>query len=105
MTDQPFSDWSSGAEQYILPTKICGVNQLKIIKYNHLIASLLIFHNCHSMTPALKELQSESMVITTEILRALSSYRQHLNRFGVLELREREVIPVEYDIRLYTHLL
>lgn len=48
----------------------------------------------------IKDLQSESMVITTEILRALSSYRQHLNRFGVLELREREVIPVDYDIRL-----
>lgn len=48
----------------------------------------------------IKELQSESMVITTEILRALSSYRQHLNRFVFLELREREVIPVDYDIRL-----
>lgn len=27
-------------------------NQLKIIKYNHLVANLPIFHNCHTMTQA-----------------------------------------------------
>ncbi|EGV6907223.1 Tn3 family transposase [Salmonella enterica] len=74
--------------------------QLKIIKYNHLIANLLIFHNCHSMTQALKELQSEGVEITPEILRTLSPYRQHLNRFGVFELRERVVAPVDYGIQL-----
>lgn len=71
--------------------------QLKIIKYNHLIANLLIFHNCHSMTQVLKELQSEGMTITPEILRALSPFRQHLNRFGVFELRKREVDPIDYQ--------
>lgn len=30
-------------------------NQLKIIKYNHLIANLLIFHNCHTITQSFKE--------------------------------------------------
>ncbi|WP_440867535.1 Tn3 family transposase [Symbiopectobacterium purcellii] len=59
-----------------------------------------MFHNCHSMTQALKELQSEGMEITHEILRALSPYRQHLNRFGVFELRDRAVAPVDYGIRL-----
>jgi hypothetical protein len=28
-------------------------NQLKIIKYNHLIANLRIFHNCRTITLAL----------------------------------------------------
>ena len=74
--------------------------QLKIIKYNHLIANLLIFHNCHSMTQVLKELQSEGMTITPEILRVLSPFRQHLNRFGVFELRKREVGPIDYGVRL-----
>lgn len=74
--------------------------QLKIIKYNHLIANLLIFHNCHSMTQVFKELQSEGMTITPEILRALSPFRQHLNRFGVFELRKREVAPIDYGVRL-----
>jgi TnpA family transposase len=74
--------------------------QIKVIKYNHLIANLLIFHNCHTMTQALKELQEEGMVLTPEILQALSPYRQHLIRFGAFELRDRDVEPIDYDIRL-----
>jgi TnpA family transposase len=74
--------------------------QIKVIKYNHLIANLLIFHNCHTMTQTLKELQEEGMVLTPEILQALSPYRQHLTRFGAFELRDRDVEPIDYDIRL-----
>jgi len=75
--------------------------QLKVIKYNHLIANLLIFHNCKSMTEALKELQEEGIVLTPEILRALSPYRQHPSRFGTYELRDQEAGPVNYDTRLH----
>ena len=74
--------------------------QLKVIKYNHLIANLLIFHTCKSMTDALKELQDEGMVLTPEILRALSPYRQHPSRFGTYELKDREAGSVDYDVRL-----
>ena len=74
--------------------------QLKIIKYNHLIANLLIFHNCKSMTQALKELQNEGVALTPEILRALSPYRQHPSRFGMYELRDRDVGPIDYDVQL-----
>jgi len=52
-----------------------------------LIANLLIFHNCKTMTQALKELQEEGMILTPEILRAPSPYRQHPSRFGTYELR------------------
>lgn len=74
--------------------------QLKVIKYNHLIANLLIFHNCKSMTEALKEMQEEGMALTPDILRALSPYRQHPSRFGMYELRDSEVGPIDYDVRL-----
>jgi len=74
--------------------------QLKIIKYNHLIANLLIFHNCKTMTDGLRELQDEGMELTPEILRALSPYRQHPSRFGTYELRNRETGPIDYDVRL-----
>ena len=74
--------------------------QLKVIKYNHLIANLLIFHNCKSMTQTLKELQDEGMVLTPEILRALSPYRQHPSQFGMHELRDSEAEPIDYDVRL-----
>jgi TnpA family transposase len=74
-------------------------NQLKIIKYNHLIANLLIFHNCHTLTQALQELEAEGMELTPELLGALSPYRtHHINRFGRYELREREPAPVDYGV-------
>jgi TnpA family transposase len=74
--------------------------QLKVIKYNHLIANLLVFHNCKTMTEALKELQDEGMTLTPDILRALSPYRQHPSRFGSYDLKDREAGTVDYDVRL-----
>lgn len=74
--------------------------QLKIINYNHLIANLLTFHNCKSMTEALKELQDEGMVITPDILRALSPYRQHPSRLRMYELRDRNTEAINYDTQL-----
>ena len=72
-------------------------NQLKIIKYNHLVANLLIFHNCHTMTQAFKELEAEGMQLTPELLAAFSPYRtHHANRFGMYELRDRKLGPIDY---------
>ena len=74
-------------------------NQLKIIKYNHLIANLVIFHNCHSITQALKELEAEGIKLTPELITGFSPYRtSHLNRFGLFELKERYPLPVDYGI-------
>lgn len=74
-------------------------DQLKIIKYNHLIANLVIFHNCHTITEALKELEAEGMKLTPELITGFSPYRtSHLNRFGLFELKERYPLPVDYGI-------
>ena len=74
-------------------------DQLKIIKYNHLISNLVIFHNCHSITQALKELEAEGMKLTPELIAGFSPYRtSHLNRFGLFELKERHPLPVDYGI-------
>ena len=74
-------------------------DQLKIIKYNHLIANLVIFHSCHSITQALKELEAEGMKLTPELIAGFSPYRtSHLNRFGLFELKERYPLPVDYGI-------
>jgi Tn3 transposase DDE domain len=43
-------------------------NQLKIIKYNHLIANLLIFYNCRTITLALKELGTKGVRLTPDFL-------------------------------------
>jgi len=52
------------------------------------------------MTQALKELQDEGMILTPDILRALSPYRQRPSRFGMYELRDSEAGPIDYDFRL-----
>jgi len=36
-------------------------HQLKILKHNHLISNLLIFHNCRIINLVLKELETEGM--------------------------------------------
>ncbi|MGZ8249467.1 Tn3 family transposase [Methylomagnum sp.] len=74
-------------------------NQLKIIKYNHLVANLVIFHNCHTMTQALKELEAEGLALTPELLGAFSPYRtHHINRFGRYEFRDRQPAPINYGV-------
>jgi TnpA family transposase len=74
-------------------------DQLKVIKYNHLIANLVIFHNCQTITQALKELEAEGMTLTPELIASFSPYRtSHLNRFGLFELKERNPLPVDYEI-------
>jgi TnpA family transposase len=74
-------------------------DQLKIIKYNHLIANLVIFHNCQTITQALKELEVEGMKLTPELITGFSPYRtSHINRFGLFELKERHPLPVDYGV-------
>jgi TnpA family transposase len=57
--------------------------QLKIIKYNHLVGNLIILHNVHGMTRAFNELTNEGYVIDPELLKLFAPYRTgHINRFG-----------------------
>jgi hypothetical protein len=53
------------------------------------------------MTKALREIKEQgSMTITSELLRELSPYRTaHIGRFGVYELRDRNVANLEYDFK------
>jgi TnpA family transposase len=62
--------------------------QRKIIRYNHLVANLVVFHNVVSMTRGLQELIDEGIAVTPEIISRLSPYKtEHINRFGTYELR------------------
>jgi len=63
--------------------------QRKMIKYNHLVANLLIFHTAVGMTRALEEIAADGhgAAITPEALAGTSPYlNEHLNRFGSYEL-------------------
>ncbi len=57
--------------------------QRKVIKYNHLVANMVILNNVQSMSRVLKELQQQGHPVDEAILKGLSPYRSsHINRFG-----------------------
>ena len=74
--------------------------QRKIIKYNHLVANLVIFHNVVHMTKIIRQLTAEGQRINPEALAVLRPYLiSHINRFGHFPLNtERIPDPVEYDL-------
>jgi TnpA family transposase len=76
--------------------------QRKIIRYNHLVANLLVFHNAVSMTRVLQELIDEGHPVTEEIIARLAPYRtDHINRFGSYELKFDQVPePIAQDLQL-----
>lgn len=76
--------------------------QRKVIKYNHLIANMVILHNVVGMSRVLKQLQAEGAVINQEVLAGLAPYRlEHINRFGdyVLDFR-RKVEALDEGFRI-----
>ena len=66
--------------------------QRKFIKYNHLVANILAFHNIVSMTmtKAIDRLKAEGEEISDEVLAAVSPYQtSHINRFGQYQFQAR----------------
>lgn len=69
--------------------------QRKVIKYNHLIANMVILHNVVGMSRVLKQLRAEGSLINQEVLAGLAPYRlEHINRFGdyVLDFRRKAAV-------------
>jgi hypothetical protein len=71
--------------------------QRKMIKYHHLTANLLIFHNVVTMTRALQSLIGEGHQIHEAVLACLSPYQtEHINRFRRYTLkRDRTPEPLD----------
>lgn len=69
----------------------------KFIKYNHLLANLLIFHYVETMSKALERLIAEGSAVDLDLIACSSPYvTGHLNRFGRYELsQERMQGPLE----------
>jgi TnpA family transposase len=57
--------------------------QRKFIKYNHLVANLLVFHNIVTLSRALYRLQADGLKASAQAMAALTPYQtEHINRFG-----------------------
>jgi TnpA family transposase len=75
--------------------------QRKIIKYNHLIANLLIFHTLVGMTQVFDQAIQQEAVVPEAALAAISPYQtEHINRFGhyILDLN-RSPNPLPFPIQ------
>ncbi len=57
--------------------------QRKAIKYNHLVANCLIFHNLCSLTRLVQDLEQRGETVSEDAIAAISPYlTEHINRFG-----------------------
>lgn len=74
--------------------------QKKIIKYNHLVANCVIFHNVFSLSRVLHDLHGEGHPVEPSHVAALSPYlTQHINRFGRYDLNLEQRPPeLIYDL-------
>lgn len=77
--------------------------QRKIVKYNHLIANMVILHNADTMTRLLQDLSEAVVQITPGLLEQLSPYwRHHINRFGDYRVNLLESArPLHYSLGIF----
>jgi TnpA family transposase len=75
--------------------------QRKIIKYNHLVANCVIFHNVFSLSRALHDLHQNDYPLDAGLIAALSPYpTHHINRFGRYD-QDPGRCPPELDYNLW----
>jgi len=96
-----FSKWFFFGGEGIISTN-SPEEQEKMIKYNHLLANIVIFHNVVDMTGILRSLNQEGYPLTRDDIAALSPYLTgHIKRFGDYWI-DLERIPEALDA--YTEL-
>lgn len=96
-----FAQWSFFGGEGIIAENIRH-EQRKVVKYNHLVANMVILHNVAGMTQVLKDIGDEGGEIVAEVLAGLAPYRTaHINRFGdyTLDFR-RKVGPMNADVTI-----
>ncbi len=77
--------------------------QRKIIKYNHLLANCLIFHNVHTITRALYKLRAEGLPIEPETVAALSPYIRAYQPIRPVHARPGTPAPIAYELPIFTN--
>jgi len=63
--------------------------QRKVIKYNHLVANLVILHTLVTMSEALQAMSDDGLAIDPNVVACLSPYQtDYINRFGRYKLKK-----------------
>lgn len=82
-----FAQWAFFAGGGVIAENLRD-EQRKIIKYNHLVTNLLIYHNVVNMSRALARLAIEGHPVSQDALASISPYQtEHINRYGSYKLR------------------
>jgi hypothetical protein len=69
--------------------------QRKVIKYTHVTANCVIFHNVQALTRALQQLAREDYHFSAEVVARLSPYLTgHIHRFGAYFLDRKRNQPL-----------
>jgi len=96
-----FAKWLAFGNGGVIPTNNRR-EMRKYLKYNHLLANIVIFANVAILTQAMNELVSEGHRIDPEAVAFLSPYiTQHLVRFGLYQMdRTRPPSPLTYEVAI-----
>ena len=96
-----FAGWAFFGGEGIMAENVRH-EQRKVVKYNHLVANMIILNNVHRMSKVLRDMHDDgTFEINEEVLGGLSPYRTiHINRFGdyLMDL-DRAVEPMNTRIR------
>ena len=94
-----FSDWLFFGNKGVIRENERH-EQSKILKWNHLVSNMVIFHNVEAMGRTLKKLKHEGCEITEEILGHLSPYLQSANLLGDYRLdTSKQVRSLDFSIQ------
>jgi TnpA family transposase len=75
--------------------------QRKFIKYNHLVANLLIYHNVVTMSKALERLGADGHAFDEDLVSCVTPYQtEHINRFGRYTLKHDRIPEPLDDVRI-----
>ena len=76
--------------------------QRKFIKYNHLVANLVILHNTQALTKVLNQLADDGTPVDSRAISLMSPYlTAHINRFGDYRIDpDRRPEPLKHVLKL-----
>lgn len=94
-----FVQWVSFGGDSVIAENVRD-EQRKFIKYNHLVANLLAFHNLVNITNAARRMEDHGYEVKEDCLAELSPYQtEHINRFGHYSVnfsRTPEAAPLDF---------
>ena len=94
-----FIAWVAFGHNGIIKDNLQG-NQRKIINFGRFAANSVILHVVANMTNIINELKAEGLVVTQDMLNALSPYHEgHINRYGLFPLSmNKKKLHVEFKL-------